>query len=398
MQFFYLALIGGVSIFSLIVVLLILFGKNRRYLNALLSLGISGIIWYVIIYLLSASGYIRFFPDLFNKGLPFYYLIGPCFYLYMRGMIYPKYASFRKQDLWHLLVAVPAVCSVMPYCLLDDAAQQFVVDQIAKDRNYSFSGAKYIVGAWHWFAWPLTALVYTVIQFYLVKDASQTANLNNRDTKWMYKITVICGVIFGTLLTLNIAVLFDRTSASMILGSSNMVLFLCWCFLILGGVFFSNPSFIYADTIGVGENIARFDFGEIEEVKNEVVPKREEEIRSIPDLSLVNRLENFLEQSQLYLEAGLTLSKLSVAAAIPSYKLSEMLNNHYQKNFNAYINVWRIKYIVHRLEAGDHKFLTLEALANEAGFTSRNSFFTAFKKEMGLSPSAYIAAIKPALA
>ena len=115
----------------------------------------------------------------------------------------------------------------------------------------------------------------------------------------------------------------------------------------------------------------------------------------LPDFGLVTRLETYLEESQLYLESGLTLSKLSVAADIPSYKLSELLNNHYKKNFNAYINGWRIQYITQRLKAGDHKFLTLEALANEAGFTSRSSFFTAFKKETGLSPSAYILALKP---
>lgn len=396
MHFFYLALIGGIFIFSLIVVLLILFGKNRRYLNTLLGLGISGIIWYVVIYLLSVTGYIRHFPDLFNKGLPFYYLIGPCFYLYMRGMIYPKYASFRRQDLWHLLVAIPAVCSVIPYCLLDDAAQQFVVDQIAKDRNYSFSGAKYIVGVWHWFAWPLTALVYTIIQFYLIKDASQGANLIKRNTKWMYRITLMCGVIFGTLLTINTAVLFDRASAVMILGPSNMVLFLCWCFVILGGVFFSNPSFIYAEFLSIGENVTQFNFVEFEEVKNDIAPIKEEEaLRPIPDFNLINRLEEFLTQSKLYLETGLTLSKLAVEVDIPSYKLSDLLNNHYQKNFNAYINVWRVKYIIKRLDEGGHKFLTLEALANEAGFTSRNSFFTAFKKEMGLSPSAYLSGLKP---
>lgn len=313
----------------------------------------------------------------------------------MRGIIHAKYASFRKQDLLHLLVALPAICSVIPYFLLDDAGQQYVVDQIAKDQNYSFSGAKYIVGVWHWFAWPLTALIYTIIQFYLIKDASNTMSLIKKNAKWMYHITIMCGLIFATLLTVNIAVLFDRSSASIILGSSNMILFLCWCFLILGGVFFSNPSFIYGGMLSVEENVPHFELLETEEAKNEQFLEERDIQHSTTDLAQVAQLEDFLNDSELYLETGLTLSKLSVEAGIPSYKLSDLLNNHYQKNFNAYINVWRIKYIIQRLDEGGHKFLTLEALANEAGFTSRNSFFTAFKKEMGLSPSAYIAALKP---
>ena len=389
-----MTLIGGVFIFSLIVALLILFSKNRRYLNFLLSVGIGGIIWYAVMYLLTVTGYIKYFPDLFNKGLPFYYLIGPCFFLYMRGTIYTKYASFHKRDLLHLIVVIPAICSILPYCLLDDDAQQYVVDQIAKDQNYSFSGAKYVVDVWHWFAWPLTALVYTSLQFYLIKDASRSLDLTGKNTKWMYAITILCLLTFSTLLTVNLAVLFDRSSAAIILSSSNMVVFLCCCFLALGGAFFVNPNFIYGSSFVVGENIAQ---SAALEVKEEVLVQDIDmnAIQRLPDLDLVDRLEQYLTESKLYLEAGLSLSKLAVASAIPSYKLSELLNNHYEKNFNAYINVWRIKYIVQRLELGDHKFLTLEALANESGFTSRNSFFTAFKKEMGVSPSAYISALKP---
>lgn len=85
------------------------------------------------------------------------------------------------------------------------------------------------------------------------------------------------------------------------------------------------------------------------------------------------------------------MGKVAVAADIPSYKLSELLNNYYEKNFNAYINTWRINYITDRLAEGAHKTHTLEALATEAGFASRRSFFTAFKKEKDLSPTAYIA-------
>lgn len=238
-------------------------------------------------------------------------------------------------------------------------------------------------------------MVYTVRQYALIKDAALTTNLTEKIRKWMYGITIICLVIFGMLLTVNLAVLFNRASAIEILSSSNMVLFLCCCFLILGGAFFVNPNFIYGHLTVVGENVTHVDLvANIEEEVNEeiVSPKIVQPV--LPDFELIDRLERYLVDSKIYLETGLTVSKLSVAVNIPSYKLSELLNTYYEQNFNAYVNVWRIKYIVQRLEIGDHKFLTLEALANEAGFTSRNSFFTAFKKQMGLSPSAYIGALK----
>ena len=395
MLLFYLAVIGGIFIFSLIVVLLILFGQGRRYQNLLLSIGIAGIIWYAVMYLLTNTGYIRHFPSLFNKGLPFYYLIGPCFYLYIRGTIYPQYATFRKSDLLHLLVAIPAICSILPYCLLDDAGQHYVVDRIAKDQNYAFSNAKYIVGVWHWFTWPLTALIYSVRQYSIIKGAVLTPNLTEKSKKWMCGITIICLVTFGMMLTVNLAILFDKASAIFILSSSNMVLFLGACFLALGGAFFVNPNLIYGRFAMDVENVAHINSttNVKEEIAEKIISPEVVEL-ALPDFELIGRLEGYLTDSKIYLETGLTLSKLSVAVNIPSYKLSELLNTYYEQNFNAYVNVWRIKYIVQRLEIGDHKFLTLEALANEAGFTSRNSFFTAFKKQMGLSPSAYIGSLK----
>jgi AraC-like DNA-binding protein len=396
LHLFYLAHIGGIFIFSLIIVLLILFGKNRRYLNLLLSIGVGGLVWYVVIFLLNATGYIRHFPGLFNKGLPLYYLIGPCFYLYIRGTIYPKYASFHKIDLLHLLVTLPAIWSIIPYCLLDDAGQQYVVDQVAKNPNYLFSGARYIVSVWHWVAWPLSALIYTILQLRLIKNASRLLRLANKSIIWMYSITIICLVTFSLLVNTNLGMIFKSSTGATVLLNSNMVVLLYVCFLALGIAFFVNPSFIYGNH---GLTVAHTPPVQLATKKAEqksVSYPEEPIVRIPPNLELIDQLENYLMESKLYLETGLTLSKLAVASAIPSYKLSELLNLHYQKNFNAYINAWRIQYIIERLTAGDHKFLTLEALSNDAGFASRRSFFTAFKNEMGLSPSAYIAAMEPA--
>lgn len=392
MHLFFLAHIGGIFIFSLLIILLFVFGKNRRYLNLLLSIGISGLIWYVIIFLLSATGYIKYFPELFNKGLPLYYLVGPSFYLYIRGTLYTKYAYFRKKDLLHLLVVLPAICSILPYCLLDRPSQQYIVDQVAKNPNYLFSGAKYIVNIWHWAAWPCTALTYNILQLYLIKKASKLPDFNKKNKKWMYTITIICIITFSLLLIANMGMILRSIEGETKLLTSNMVIILYICFITLGITFFVNPSFIYGNVITSVTTELKLS----SETALRVMPVQPKEpvLRLPPDLELVSQLEHYLTQSKLYQETGLTLSKLAAAVDIPSYKLSDLLNVHYQKNFNTYINTWRIQYLIERLKAGDHKSFTLEALANEAGFASRRSFFTAFKKETELSPSAYISAME----
>jgi AraC-like DNA-binding protein len=44
-------------------------------------------------------------------------------------------------------------------------------------------------------------------------------------------------------------------------------------------------------------------------------------------------------------------------------------------------------YCVQKLDSGDWKNFTIEAITHECGFNNRNSFTNAFKKYKGVSPS-----------
>jgi AraC-like DNA-binding protein len=57
--------------------------------------------------------------------------------------------------------------------------------------------------------------------------------------------------------------------------------------------------------------------------------------------------------------------------------------------FIDFTNQKRIKYCVEKLDSGDWKNFTIEAIAQECGFNNRNSFTNAFKKFKGVSPSEY---------
>ena len=64
--------------------------------------------------------------------------------------------------------------------------------------------------------------------------------------------------------------------------------------------------------------------------------------------------------------------------------------NIIKKNFNDFINYYRVAYIVDRIKAGDLKNYTLYALASKAGFSNKTSFVNAFKKVHNCTPSQYL--------
>lgn len=75
--------------------------------------------------------------------------------------------------------------------------------------------------------------------------------------------------------------------------------------------------------------------------------------------------------------------------------LSKVINSHYGKNFNTYINDLRINYAIVRLK-NDVIFrsYSIQSIAEELGYKSADSFTKYFKKDTGLNPSFYIKEIK----
>ncbi|MDC8006365.1 helix-turn-helix domain-containing protein [Aureisphaera galaxeae] len=71
--------------------------------------------------------------------------------------------------------------------------------------------------------------------------------------------------------------------------------------------------------------------------------------------------------------------------------LSKVINEHYQKNFNGYINDLRIDYAIAKLKE-DKRFrsYSIQGIAEELGYKSADSFTKYFRKRTGLLPSYYI--------
>ncbi|MCZ4223815.1 helix-turn-helix domain-containing protein [Pedobacter rhodius] len=389
----FLGVIGAIFIFSVVIVKLFLYGHHKRQLSILLSISVTGIIWYALIYLLTNSGEIRNYPSLFNKGLPLYYLIAPCLFLYIRGSLNESFSELRRKDFLHLILIIPAILDVLPYNLLSNAEQQIIVDRIATDLNFAFSRSRYIVNPLHWLAFPASACVYTCLQVNLIHKASKTRSINHKNVIWLYFFTAICGLIFFGILAIDFSVLNNVHKAWFMLNESNLVFLLCFCLLTLSFLFFLNPEFIYGlNKTGLIRVIKEPQIGEkiIPNLKSE---KTDFKARKVDD-NLIGLLENFINDKQIFRQAGLTLSEFASLINVPNHKLTEVFNQHYKVNFNSYINNLRIEYVKERLDSGDWKQFTLEAIAKEAGFSSRNTFFLAFKKATGSTPSVYIANLK----
>lgn len=93
-----------------------------------------------------------------------------------------------------------------------------------------------------------------------------------------------------------------------------------------------------------------------------------------------------LETEDLYLDADLSLQKLASSIELNSNNLSQVINQVHHKNFNEFINKYRLKEAKKLLRTTS---LKIEAVAFDSGFNSLSTFNAFFKKEIGLTPSVY---------
>ncbi len=105
--------------------------------------------------------------------------------------------------------------------------------------------------------------------------------------------------------------------------------------------------------------------------------------------ALRQRLDTLLLEGELYLQDNLQRGELALSLGIPEYQLSQLLNQHIGMGFHDYLNHCRIEAFKIRLAAPDSDRLTILALAYELGFSSKGSFYRAFRKHVGLTPSEY---------
>ncbi len=105
-----------------------------------------------------------------------------------------------------------------------------------------------------------------------------------------------------------------------------------------------------------------------------------------------NSLLTYMVEEQPYLSPDLSLRSLAQRIEIHPNQLSWLLNERLGKNFNQFINHYRVEHFKSLAidEANSH--ISLIGLAYESGFNSKTVFNTYFKKEAGKTPKEWLKA------
>jgi AraC-like DNA-binding protein len=138
----------------------------------------------------------------------------------------------------------------------------------------------------------------------------------------------------------------------------------------------------YVGILGFAQNQSkRVVFKETEEKSKKKFEIPEDEINYWKD-----KLLQKMEDDKIYLDPELNLNSLAGVLKTNSLLLSSLINKHFGKNFNDFINEYRINEFKKRSQDADSQHLTMFGIALDSGFNSKATFNRAFKKFTGISP------------
>jgi AraC-like DNA-binding protein len=109
-------------------------------------------------------------------------------------------------------------------------------------------------------------------------------------------------------------------------------------------------------------------------------------------------LQRLFEVEKIYRKLRLSVDDVAKELGTNSDRISKMLNQEYQKPFSDFVNAYRIaearEILKGQERGGEYAHYTIQAVAQVVGFRSASAFYSAFRQEVGVTPTEYKDAIR----
>jgi len=368
-----LTLLGIVQGFFIGMLLVLGKGANRRANRFLGSLFISYSLSILHFFLDRASLYLQV-PHLMRVGLPVLFLFGPLFYLYVR-ILTDRSVHLRLRDLLHGIPFLLFVGLMTPFYL---SSREEKIAQISQVRIFAAEPAFLIVGTLqvvHIFAYML--VVRKILAQYSVGIRHTRSSIEQINLRWLRTGTTLYLLVFGFIQILTALQAFGIQSVEL--------------------YHTTVPLIVTAIIYGLGYMGLRQKelFSPAEEV---AAVRKYEKSALTPDVAreYAERVQRCMEGEKPFLESDLTLPGLSSRIGVPSYQLSQVINESLGTSFFDFINGYRIEEAKRLLLDSSKSAYTILAIAEEAGFNSKSAFNAAFKRHAGQTPSEFRQSLRKA--
>jgi AraC-like DNA-binding protein len=349
-------------------IFLITHRKGNRRNNLLLSSIFMLIAWNMGDLTLQINGVFLKWEFLQHIDDGFLLLYGPIIYLYAQCVIYSDY-KLSGRNLLHLIPFLLLTISLLFTGNLAPGTSEEIIENELPWQFYLISALMYA----HIFVY--IGLTYKSLLKYRKIIKNKYSQINQINLDWLSFSLNTFGLITFISLIHNFIALAENRFVFMV----SLVLLLIFIFYFVNRVILKalrQPE-IFA---GITQNETTKYLG------SNLTPDQIEEYKK--------KLLALLSTEKPYLNPQVNIADLSEKLSISTKHLSQVINQLFNKSFFDFINSYRIQEVQQILkESRDDKLTVLEVMY-QAGFNSKSSFNTAFKKETGQTPTEYRRIIK----
>lgn len=297
------------------------------------------------------------------------FAIAPALYLSVLHFTSPG-RVFKKVELLHFIPFVIFFIYMSPVVVFE---------------HFTFQGVslppvvKSVMPVFVFFSVKIQVVLYWILAYYQLNQHQKNIELIASDTipvnlNWLKFL--LFGIAFLILLALSeVFIKLDETIPYAAYGYLFGTLFICYYMLA------QKEIYPYEEA----------DLAEVELIiSNKEAGKEKSRISNELTQQLKDKLEKLMKTEKIFLDNELSLPQLAQQMSLSPHDLSYLLNDGLGVNFFQYVNSYRVEEAKQFMLSEKNKHLNILGIAYSAGFNSKTTFNTAFKKETGLSPSQFI--------
>lgn len=337
------------------------------------------------------------------------YLLGPLAYFYIRDTLSDD-INFRKNDLWHFLVAFIVLITLIPYLFSTVDHKKYIAEQIISNRTflltykptilYDIIGVKGI-----YLMRPIQTLIYILLGFNIYFNKLRTGNTSIfQSQQKVISLWLAIFIFFLVLVCVTQLTIYEETGIKNRFDTDLSARIMLYLTMIgISGLLISPfifPTILYGLPVLKHKSfLIRFKEPKEETKANfvELASKTNSSNRLLEGFylkSIEQKIEKCMVNEQPFLKNDFNMSMLSIMINIPLHHLGYYFREIRQSSFTEMKNEYRVKYAVFLMESGELSQFTLETIGIQSGFETRNTFRTSFKKVYGMTPSEYVEQLK----
>lgn len=357
-------------------------------------------LFFILIAVYGLTHYLTFFGKsifwlalFFNIISPFILLTGPFFYFYTRGTLQGT-QGLKRSDTIHFAPAIVHFIGIIPYLLTSFDYKKSIAKMIIDnfDNIKSISLNTFFDYQFNFIFRLLLLTSYVVYSIFILWKFSKSKNFKVNISEKQVKITyawlqLLLGLVL--FLIINFVILtFDflyfneshLKSNSFILNITTGISFI---FLAFGVLFY--PEILYGFPVMTKINKTPKSIKSLKLIDSELLKLDEN-----PLLELSERILDYFEKDKPYLKPNFSIATIALKMKVPKNHVSYCINSIYKTKFSKMKTKLRVEQTKIFLQESVHTNITIDGIAQLAGFNSRSNFYMAFKSELGITPSEYL--------